>query len=564
MAERVKILIKIVEQIGFLDRKKLNEALEEQKRSGERLSAILVKLGYLAKEELGLALVDKFNMESVKLSENNFSLELLKNFDSELVQTHRFLPLEKIKETLIVAIDNPLNLLAFPYLEGKLKSRLNGVLTTPEEMDKYLGMFFGGELSHFTTLYQKLREEDLHIEGGLEVEEVQPDDAPIIKLVHLLILEAFRSRASDVHLEPLENRFRIRYRIDGVLHETPGPPKRLEAAVISRVKIMARMDIDEKRLPQDGRIKINISGKDLDLRVSTLPGLYGESVVLRILDRSSLLKDLTELGFSPRDQKNFEKLLSINNGIILVTGPTGSGKTTTLYSALSRLNKPNRKIVTVEDPIEYQISGINQVEVKPQIGLSFAQSLRSILRQAPDILMIGEIRDLETAEIAIRAALTGHLVLSTLHTNDSPGAITRLIDMGIQPFLVASSLRAVLSQRLVRRICPHCKEAYHPTLNELMEVGLKGEDIPEVTFFRGKGCPECNQTGYLGRIAIFELLTMSDELKQMIYYKPSSTQIKELAQKNGMFTLREDGWMKVFAGITTLTEAARVTMGDVE
>ncbi len=563
MVENPKILVKIAEKIGFLSKKKLNEAMEEQKRTGERLPAVLVRLGYLAKEELGIALANQFNMETVKLSEKEISIELLKSFDAELVKRHRFIPLEKEKGKLIVAIDNPLNLFAFSYLENQLKCKMNAFLITPKELDQALEKFFGFEEPRITSLYKKLRDEDLHIEGfGDELEETPADDAPIIKLVHVLILEGFRSRASDIHLEPLENRFRIRYRIDGVLHDAPGPPKRLEAAIISRVKIMARMDIAEKRLPQDGRIKIKLAGKDLDLRVSTLPGLYGESVVLRILDRSSLLKDMADLGFSLRDQKEFEKLLGITNGIILVTGPTGSGKTTTLYSALSRLNQADRKIVTVEDPIEYQISGINQVEVKPYIGLTFAQSLRSILRQAPDILMIGEIRDLETAEIAIRSALTGHLVLSTLHTNDACSAVTRLIDMGVKPFLVASSLRAVLSQRLVRKICSYCKEAYQPSLNELTEVGLKEGDIPEVTFYRGKGCPKCNQTGFRERIAIFELLLMSEQLRKIIYGKPSSTQIKDIAQKEGMFTLREDGWAKVFAGITTLTEVSRVTIGD--
>ncbi len=565
MDKRQKNLMEIVEKIGFLSKKKLNEAVEEQNRSGERLASILVKFGHLNKEDMGIALANQFNMEAVKLSQKELPAELLKNFDADLVKTHRFIPIEKVRGGLTIAIDNPLNLFALPYLEALLKCKLKAFLTTSRELNEALEKFFGAGESRITSLYKKLREEDLHITREEEqLEELQPDDAPIIKLVHLLILEAFRSRASDIHLEPLENRFRVRYRIDGVLHDAPGPPKRLEGAVISRVKIMAGMDIAEKRLPQDGRIKVSLSGKDLDLRVSTLPGLYGESVVLRILDRSSLIKDLTELGFSVRDQKKFEELLTITNGIILVTGPTGSGKTTTLYSALTRLNQPDRKIITVENPIEYQISGINQVEVRPFIGLTFAQSLRSILRQAPNIIMIGEIRDLETAEIAIRAALTGHLVLSTLHTNDAPGAITRLIDMGIKPFLAASSLRAVLSQRLVRKICSYCKESYQPALNELREVGLKEGDIPGITFCRGKGCPECNQTGYRDRIGIFELLVLSEELRDLIYHNPSSSQIREIAQKEGMFTLRDDGWAKVFGGITTLTEVLRVTVGDVD
>ncbi|NOX96986.1 MAG: Flp pilus assembly complex ATPase component, partial [Nitrospirae bacterium] len=347
-------------------------------------------------------------------------------------------------------------------------------------------------------------------------------------------------------------------------YEVPAPPKRLQGSVISRVKIMAGIDIAERRLPQDGRIKLNLLGKEVDLRVSTLPTLHGESVVLRILDKSSLLLDLSDLGFLPEDKAQFEHLLSLPNGIILVTGPTGSGKTTTLYACLNKINQPDKKLISVEEPVEYQLSGINQTQVKTEIGLTFARVLREILRQAPDIIMVGEIRDRETAEIAIRAALTGHMVLSTLHTNDAPSAMTRLIDMGIKPFLASSSIQGIMAQRLVRVICPACKESYQPPDDELIEIGLSLEDVSGLKFYRGKGCPECNQLGYRGRQGIFEVLIVSDPIRNLVLKRASSAEIREKARSLGMRTLREDGWQKVFKGVTTVAEVVRVTQMDVE
>jgi len=393
-------------------------------------------------------------------------------------------------------------------------------------------------------------------------DDLSGDEAPIVKLVSQLVLGAFEHRASDIHIEPFKDRIRVRYRIDGILHEIKTLPQSLQGTVTSRLKIMAKLDIAEKRLPQDGRIKLKIAHNDVDFRVSTLPSIYGESIVLRILDRSSLELDMSAIGFAAREEQEFRNLINLPNGVILVTGPTGSGKTTTLYTALHAINRPDRKIITVEDPIEYQLSGINQVQTKPSIGLTFANALRSILRQAPNIIMIGEIRDAETASIAIEASLTGHLVFSTLHTNDAPGAVIRLIDMGIKPYLVASSVQAVIAQRLVRSICPHCKEPITPSAQVLHLLHIKTEDIAGAQFYKGKGCDACSHTGYSGRVAIFELFKFTDDIRALLYKKVSRSILRDRARQHGMRSLREDGMQKVIEGITTLEEVVRVTQSD--
>jgi general secretion pathway protein E/type IV pilus assembly protein PilB len=362
----------------------------------------------------------------------------------------------------------------------------------------------------------------------------------------------------------LGRRFRIRFRVDGVMHEIQGPPRRLQGSVLSRIKIMAKMDIAEKRLPQDGRIMINVLGRDLDLRVSSLPAQHGESIVLRILDKQSLMLGLPELGFSSEDQRVYERLIQLPNGVLLITGPTGSGKTTTLYACLNFINRPDRKIITVEDPIEYMLSGVNQVQVNEDIGLTFARVLRSILRQAPNVIMIGEIRDFETAEVAIEASLTGHLVFSTLHTNDAPSAITRLIDMGVKPFLVASSLQSVMAQRLVRRVCPECREPYTPTSWELEAFNLSDEKLKDAQLFKGAGCRACSNTGYRGRIGIYEQMTVSEDIQKLVYQRVPSTEIRKVARQMGMKTLREDGMLKVLSGVSTLEEVMRITAKDVD
>ena len=402
-------------------------------------------------------------------------------------------------------------------------------------------------------------------DGGIAIEEgASEEEAPIIRYVHKLITEAVRRRASDIHLEPLEKRFRVRYRIDGVLLEVENPPKRLQPSIISRLKLMANISIAEKRIPQDGRIQIAYEKKDIDLRVSSLPTVYGESIVMRILDKEGLRLGLPELGFFSDDQTVFERVVSMADGIFLVTGPTGSGKSTTLYSAINFLNHPDTKIITVEDPVEYQMSGVNQVQVKREVGMTFAAALRSMLRQAPNIIMVGEIRDLETAEIAINASLTGHMVFSTLHTNDAASAVTRLVDIGVKPFLVSASLRAVLAQRLVRKSCAQCKESYIPDSKVLQALNINEIEAAKMSFMKGRGCPKCNGIGYKGRMGLFEIFLVNEELQQMVYEGRTLVEIRQKARELGMRTMREDGIRKISSGLTTPDEVLKVTMNEAD
>ncbi len=566
MVVKRKRIGEILQDIGLVDEKQLTAALQEQKETRESLGTILVRMGVISSEDLCNALAEQFGMDVIDLSKEKIDPQALRKVPSSIAKRQKLIPIRLDDNTLTVAMSNPLDFLALDNLRAMLGCDVIGVLTTPDSIEKALANYYGTEEKTVDTMLEELTERDIDFgevaeTGATESEEGQ--DATVVKLVSLLILEAFRSRASDIHLEPLEKKFRIRYRVDGILHEVPGPPRKLRGSVTSRIKIMSGMDIAEKRLPQDGRIQLNLLGKEVDLRVSTIPGLYGESIVLRILDKSSLLLGLDELGFLEEDEKVFDGILDVANGIILVTGPTGSGKTTTLYASLNKLNKPDKKLITVEEPVEYMLSGINQSQVRPAIGLTFAAVLRSMLRQAPDIIMVGEIRDTDTAEIAIRAALTGHLVFSTLHTNDAPSAITRLIDMGIKPFLVASSVQAILAQRLVRIICDNCKETYEARVDELMQLGLDPSEKGKVKLYRGKGCGECNYSGYKGRKGIFELMIMSPKIQDMVMKKLSASDVKVAARKEGMHTLRDDGMRKVRLGITTLTEVLRITQRDI-
>jgi general secretion pathway protein E/type IV pilus assembly protein PilB len=477
------------------------------------------------------------------------------------------MPLSLEGRHLRVALSDPFNFDAIDTLSKELRYEIDPVVAPAEQIGMAISRYYGNTADAVNSLIGQYSGDDLVVRQESEdAGSEKADDAHIIRLVNLMILEAHRLRASDIHLEPLEKRMRLRYRIDGVLHVMPDPPKKLQAALISRLKIMANMSIAEKRLPQDGRIQVRLadSRASIDLRVSSIPTNHGESVVMRILDKSSLTLGLPELGFLSDDQATIERILALPDGIFLVTGPTGSGKSTTLYACLHSINKPDRKIITVEDPVEYQLSGVNQVPVNEDVGMTFAAALRAMLRQAPNIIMVGEIRDAETANIAINASLTGHLVFSTLHTNDAPSAVTRLVDIGVKQFLVASSVRAILAQRLVRRICANCSEPYEPTEIEMRALNLKPEQLEGANFRKGHGCDKCRGTGYKGRMGIFEICVLDDEIRRMINERMSVASIRQRARDLGMRTLREDGLRKVLGGMTTPDEVITTTMGDKE
>jgi general secretion pathway protein E len=490
---------------------------------------------------------------------------LVNHLSLEFMKESKFIPIRLLENELIVAMSNPFDFytidaicVATGYEVRVLYAREDGILWA---IDQYYGTG--------TTSMEKIIEDmesvpEYHAEDEENVDHLRDmaSEGPVIRLVNLIITKAIEMRASDIHFEPFEDQFRVRYRIDGVLHDVESPPKRLQPAIISRVKIMAKLNIAERRLPQDGRIMLRVKGKEIDFRVSSVPTIYGESIVLRILDKSSIVLNIEKLGFPEDTLKGFNDLIQRPHGIILVTGPTGSGKTTTLYCALEKINSPDKKIITVEDPVEYQLKGINQIQVKPSIGLLFANALRSIVRQDPDVILIGEIRDSETAEIAIHSALTGHLVLSTLHTNDAPSAITRLIDMGMEDFLLSSTIIGILAQRLIRVACPHCQFPNTPDPAVLKEMSSTGEKPENWKVIEVKGCEHCAHTGYWGRSGIFEFFRVTDEIQKLILGKKDSNIIKEAARKQGMRTLREDGWLKVKQGITTVPEVLRVTQEE--
>ncbi len=484
---------------------------------------------------------------------------VLNGISSRFIRENRIIPLEFKNNILKVVMANPEDTATIDALRVATSADIIIYTCDDKVLEEYISRFYEQETQNINRIIEDI--------GGIEFLKEEEEDighlkdlaseAPIIRLVNMIITRAIESRASDIHIEPFEDELKVRYRIDGVLHDIESTPKRLQPAIVSRIKIMAKLNIAERRLPQDGRIRLKVGEKEIDLRVSTIPVLYGESVVMRILHKEGIVIDLNLLGFEPRILNIFNQLIKKPNGIILVTGPTGSGKTTTLYGALDKINSPDKKIITVEDPVEYQLKGVNQIQVKPQIGLNFANTLRHIVRQDPDIIMIGEIRDLETAEIAIQSALTGHLVFSTLHTNDAPSAITRLLDMGVESFLLSSTIRGILAQRLVRVICPSCKEIDSSSADK-EELEIFGID-KDVLLYRGRGCERCANTGYYGRTGIFELLVVDDNIRKLILKSADSNQIREVARKNGMKTLLEDGAEKIRGGLTTLSEVLRVT-----
>ncbi|MFH1549596.1 MAG: ATPase, T2SS/T4P/T4SS family [Planctomycetota bacterium] len=559
MVEGRKLLGKILIDKEVIDEDKLKQALLHQQENGGKLGEALVELDHATEEEVTRALAEQYNIPYVDLNQAEITEEIINLVPERVALEYNVLPINKNGRRLTVVMSDPLDLFAMDNLRFILNMDIDCVLAPKSQLADAIDQYY--ESRKHVSLEDLDERGDVGVSvRGAEVEEgVEGDDAPIIRLVHLVIAEAIRQRASDIHIEPLAHRLRIRYRIDGVCFEVDNQPKINQGPILSRVKIMAGMDIAEKRRAQDGRINLTVEGREIDIRVSALPCTHGESVVMRLLDKERGLKDLEALGFDESDLKRFNTIIKRPNGILLITGPTGSGKTTTLYAALKQLNRPDVKIITAENPVEYLLTGINQCEVKPKIGLDFSRILRAMLRQAPNIILVGEIRDKETAEIAIQAALTGHLVCSTLHTNDAPSAITRLVDLGVKPFLVSSSILAIMAQRLVRVLCENCKEPYHPTETELAAVGMTPDIIEGHTIFRPTGCARCRHSGYRGRLGVFELMEMSNELRGLTFDKASTQDLRKSAIMGGMTTLQEDGVRKVLAGVTSIEEVLRLT-----
>lgn len=591
---------------GIVTQQQLDEAVHRQQTSmaHRKVGEILVRLGHLSKSHITEALADQLGIPIIRLSDRDVPERVRGLIDGSIATLYRVVPVEERGNALVIATADPTNINSLDNLSRLLDRPVEPVLTSPEDITFALSKYYGlhektvesmlstvssastmstlstmsnlssldssmsslGSMSASDISMSSISIDAMDIDdspGALASEGTDngEDDSPVVRYVQQMILEAFRLRASDIHIEPGKFDVKVRYRVDGVLQIMPLPPKRAQKAIISRLKIMSGMDISERRVPQDGRIKMNLGGKVVDLRVSALPAFYGESVVMRILDKSGLMLGLGQLGFSPEDQRTWEGLLNNATGVLLVTGPTGSGKTTSLYASLHTLNQPDVKIITVEDPVEYQLTGINQVQINHDIGWDFARALRAIFRQDPDICMVGEIRDLETAEIAIKAALTGHLVFSTLHTNDTASSFTRLVDIGIKPFLVASGVRAILAQRLVRTICTGCKELYTPSEFEVERLGFP-INLEELELYHGAGCDNCNKTGYQGRLGVYELLVTSDKIREMLMRQDPATAIKRAARQDGMTTMRMDAWRKCMNGITSVEEVNRSTRID--
>ena len=557
-----KRLGEILIERGKLDSAGLERALRLQQESGERLGALLVTLGIVAQRDVAEALASQLGLPLVDASGYPELPILEERISARFLREARALPLREDERELALAMADPTDdytIGAFRMVTGR---DVRPLVAIPTELEAALERLYGTGRSAVGQIVGDVEQrsgDDLSFDADVQQLKDLAAEAPVIRLVSLIITNALETRASDIHIEPFENRLVVRYRIDGVLHEVESPPRRLSAAVISRVKIMANLDIAERRLPQDGRIRLRVQGKEIDLRVSTVPTMHGESVVMRILDKGGVALDFTKLGFWDDTLQRFTDVLVQPHGILLVTGPTGSGKTTTLYTALDRLNQPDVKILTVEDPVEYQMPGINQIQVKPQIELTFANALRSIVRQDPDVIMIGEIRDLETAEIAVQSALTGHLVLSTVHTNDAPSTVNRLLDMGVEDYLLTSTVIGILAQRLVRTLCGNCKEPYTALPEVVSELGLDRFAQSPITLYHPKGCPQCAQTGYTGRIGIYEMLPMTDPMRSLVMKHAIATELRAQAIREGMLTMYEDGLRKAVAGVTTFEEVLRVT-----
>ncbi len=551
---------------ALITREQLNQALQQQQTAGGRIGTNLVKLGFISEDDITSFLSRQYGVPSINLSHFEIDGNVIKLIPSEIAQKHQVIPINRTGNVLTVAMADPSNIFAIDDIKFMTGFKVEPVVAAETSIKNSINKYYdsAGMVEDIMKDF-----DDKEVEALRDEEEAvnaaelgkAAEDAPVVKLVNLILTDAIKKGASDIHIEPYEKSFRVRYRVDGVLYDVMQPPLRLKAAITSRVKIMSQLDIAERRLPQDGRIKIKMGGKEMDYRVSTLPTLFGEKVVMRLLDKGNLQLDMTKLGFGQQALDDFEKGLLMPFGMVLVTGPTGSGKTTTLYSALNRLNTVDTNIMTAEDPVEFNLAGINQVQTKAEIGLTFAAALRSFLRQDPDVIMVGEIRDYETAEIAVKAALTGHLVLSTLHTNDAPSTVSRLLNMGVEPFLVAASCNVILAQRLARRICQGCKEPVSIPAQALLNVGFSPEDAKTLKTFKGKGCQTCSNTGYKGRVALYEVMLIKDSLKEAILQGASAMELRELGRQGGMQTLREAGLQKIREGMTTLEEVLRVTTG---
>ena len=558
---------------GRINPTQLNEALALQKEQGGRVGTNLVKLGYLTEKQLVESLSQHFNVPSVDLNGVEIEEAVLKIIPADLARKYTILPVTKTGATITVAMIDPTNVFAMDDVKFMTGYRVEPVVASETAIRLAIDRYYGSthaielkkvmeDLSEESTSDLEVLEEEENLD--LATLEEESEQAPVVKLVNLVLTDAIKRGASDIHIEPYEKEYRVRYRIDGILYEMMHPPLKLKEAITSRCKIMARLDIAEKRLPQDGRIKIKtkISGKskDLDYRVSVLPTLFGEKIVMRLLDKDKLMLDMSKLGFEAESLRKFEAAILKPYGMVLVTGPTGSGKTNTLYSALQRINTPEVNIMTAEDPVEFNLGGINQVQTREQIGLNFAAALRSFLRQDPNIILVGEVRDFETAEVAIKAAMTGHLVLSTRHTNDAPSSISRLMNMGIEPFLVATSVHLIVAQRLVRRICTFCKEPFEMPPPALTQVGFSEHEARTLKLFRGRGCERCSNTGYKGRVGLYEVLEVDDELKEMILSGGSAFELRQKAMQGGMMTLRMSGLQKIRDGMTSVEEVVRETV----
>ena len=558
---------------GLLTPQKLEETLEYQKTHGGKLGLNLISLGIVKEADITRVLSQQYGVPSISLTEVEIEDTVVKLIPSEVAQKYLIMPVKRAGATLTIAMVDPTNVFAMDDIKFMTGYNVEPVVASEmsikEAIDRYYGSIHALELKK--VMDEMAHEDEQNLEVMEEEEDVDlakleasSEEAPVVRLVNLILTDSIKRGASDIHIEPYEKDFRVRFRIDGVLYEIMQPPMKLRDAITSRLKIMSKLDISEKRLPQDGRIKIKIKlqgkNREMDYRVSVLPTLFGEKIVLRLLDKENLMLDMTRLGFEVESLTKFEKAIFKPYGMVLVTGPTGSGKTNTLYSSISRVNTPETNIMTVEDPVEFNLHGINQVQVKEQIGLNFAAALRSFLRQDPNIVLVGEIRDFETAEIAVKAALTGHLVLSTLHTNDAPSTINRLMNMGIEPYLVATSVHLICAQRLVRKVCKECKAEVSMPVQALIDIGYPADEAPGVKLFKGKGCPTCNNTGYKGRVGLYEVLEITDSIREMILTGASSIELKQKASEEGMITLRGSGLRKLKDSLTTVEEVVRETV----